>query len=294
MRHARMQRHVLVGVALLLLPGAVAYGQAGGSGVRSTMVERDVRVTHLPPDWLAIPAEGRLMASNGVYLEPLQSASVSYENATLGMLIGAFRNVGQCLQDVSVRLRYTDAEGKPLGGPIENEARITMVDPDGLLPYRFRLKKKTELPRPATGYVLEVVEGDRKASAAIRWEPDGETPPRLPCPARPFDFDVTRGKSRATWTSYHVTGTLRVVAGGPFRLDGITLTALLLDKDQQVLEVLTGAPDVEGISLPTGYVETGQVLPFTLATPVPLGKWVSDVQIFAEILPDAQVTRPAR
>lgn len=56
-----------------------------------------------------------------------------------------------------------------------------------------------------------------------------------------------------------------------------------------MLEVLTGAPDLEDLTLSTGFVENGQVLPFTLATPVPLGKWVAEVQIFAELLADAQV-----
>lgn len=280
-------------VAILLLAATAAAAQSTG-GLRQRMVERDVRVTHLPPEWLAIPEQGRLATAEGVDVRPLQNASVSYENASLGMLIGAFRNVGPCLRDVSVRMRYTDDQGTPIGEPLENEARVTTVDPDALLPYRFRLKKKSDLPRPAAGYLLEVTADGRPVVQGVRWVETGTVVERRACPARPFAFEVTRGKSKAKWTSYHVAGTLRVVDGGPIRTDGITLTALLLDKDQQVLEVLTGAPDLEGASLPTGFVENGQVLPFTLATPVPLGKWVAEVQVFAELLSDAQVARDAQ
>ena len=263
------------------------------SGVRQNMVERDVRVTHLPPEWLAIPEQGRLATAEGVDVQPLQNASVSYENASLGMLIGAFRNVGPCLRDVSVRMRYTDEQGAPIGEPIENEARVTTVDPDALLPYRFRLKKKADLPRPAAGYLLEVEADGRPVTQGLRWVETGKAVAGRLCPARPFAFEVTRGKARAKWASYHVAGTLRVVAGGPIRPDGIALTALLLDKDQQVLEVLTGAPELDAVPLPTGFVEDGQVLPFTLASPVPLGKWVAEVQVFAELLSDAQVAKPS-
>ncbi len=272
---------MLAAAALIVaLTPATAFAQARvlGSDVRGRMVERDVRVTDVAPEWLAIPAEGRLETSGGVQVAPLQSASVSYENAGLGMLIGAFRNVGRCLRDVSVRFVYVDAQGQAIGAPIENEARVTWIDPDGLLPYRFRLRSRTELERPAAAYVLRLVEGT---------EPGGGTA----CPARPYAFEVVKGKSRTTSKSYQVTGTLRIVAGGPIRPDGITLTALLLDEAQQVLEVLTGAPDTTGANLPTGLLEDGLVLPFRLATPVPLGKWVTDVQVFAEVLPDAQVAR---
>lgn len=281
------------GVVMIVVLAATAAFAQDTRGIRQHMVERDVRVTHLPPEWLAMPEQGRLATAEGVDVRPLQNASVSYENASLGMLIGAFRNVGPCLRDVSVRMRYTDAQGAPIGAPIENEARVTTLDPDALLPYRFRLKKKMDLPRPAAGYLLEVTADGRPVAPGLRWVDGSKVVERRACPARPFAFEVTRGKSKAKWTSYHVAGTLRIVDGGPIRPDGITLTALLLDKDQQVLEVLTGAPDLEGVTLASGFVENGHVLPFTLATPVPLGKWVAEVQIFAELLSDAQVARDA-
>lgn len=278
------------GVAMLVLASWVTPAHAQG-GVRGRMVERDVRMTTAPPEWLAIPAEGRLATSEGVDLAPLQNASVSYENAALGMLIGAFRNTGTCLGDASVRLRYIDDHGAPIGEPIENEARVTLVEPDGLLPYRFRLKKKVDLPRSPAAYVIEVAEAGRAVVGGLRWVEAGKGPAHTPCPPRRYAFEVSTGKAKSAWQSYRVTGTLRVVSGGPLRPEGITITALLLDKDQQVLEVLTGAPDLEHVSLPTGLLEQGQAVPFTLATPVPLGKWVADVKAFAEVLPDAQVAQ---
>lgn len=277
---------VMLGVSVWASFASFAYAQGG---VRGRMVERDVRMTTAPPEWLAIPAEGRLATSDGVDLAPLQNASVSYENAALGMLVGAFRNTGTCLRDAAVRLQYTDEQGAPIGEPIENEARVSLVEPDGLLPYRFRLKRKSDLSRAPVGYVVQVAEAGRPVVSGVRWVEEGRAPVRQACPTRPYAFEVSTGKAKATWQSYRLPGTLRVAAGGPIRPEGITITALLLDKDQQVLEVLTGAPDVTGASLPTGLLETGASLPFTLATPVPLGKWVADVKVFAEVLPDAQV-----
>lgn len=280
-------------MAMLVLAAWAAPAQGQG-GVRGRMVERDVRLTTSPPEWLAIPAEGRLATSDGVDLAPLQNASVSYENAALGMLVGAFRNTGTCLRDASVRLQYTDEQGAPIGDAIENEARVTLVEPEGLLPYRFRLKKKADLPRVPAGYVVQVAEAGRAVTTGLRWVEAGKAPAREACPSRPYAFDVSMGKARASWQSFRVSGTLRLRAGGPLRPEGLTITALLLDKDQQVLEVLTGTPDVEGAALPTGLLENDASLPFTLATPVPLGKWVADVKVFAEVLPDAQVAAPDR
>ncbi len=50
----------------------------------------------------------------------------------------------------------------------------------------------------------------------------------------------------------------------------------------------TGAPELEGTNLPIGCSRTPRRFGFTLATPVPLGKWVTDVEVFAEVLPDAR------
>lgn len=242
-------------------------------------VRKEVRVTSHAPEWLAAPTEGRLRTSEGVAVQPLQNAAVSYENESIGLLVGAFRNAGACAQDVSIRFQYVNAQWQPIGDPIENEARVTVVEPGDLLPYRFRLKRKSDFAQQPAGYVIEI-----DASRP----PDPES---TDCPVAPHAFEVRTGRSRSTSRSYEVTGTVRLVVGGPIRPDGVTLTALLLDKDDQVLEVLTGAPNLHGVHLPTGMLEDAQVVPFTLATPVPLARRVTRVEVFAEVLPGAKVAR---
>lgn len=249
---------------------------------------RDVTVSSTPPAWLAAPTKGRLVTSDGMEVQVLQNASVSFENASIGMMVGALRNVGACARNVSVRFQYTDEHWQPLGAPIQNEARVTMADPDGLIPYRFRLRHKSDFPRAPIGYLVEVMADDSaRTPAGAGSDASGVTGAAQRCPPRSYGFELKTG-TRSTVTSFQIVGTLQVVAGGQIRADGITLTALLLDKDDQVLEVLTGAPDLRGVPVPTGLLDPSHVVPFTLATPVPLAKWVSRVQVFAEVLADAR------
>lgn len=262
-----------------LLGGATPQVCAQGRGLpRGRMLEvmNEVRLSTSAPEWLAAPGDGRLQTAEGVTVQPLQNAAVSYENDSIGMLVGAFRNAGGCLQDLTMRFHYTNAQWQRIGDPIENEARVTVVEPDELLPYRFRLARKADFTPEPAGYVIEI---------DARKPVDGESE----CPVPAQAFEVRIGKPRSTSRSYTVNGTVRLVVGGPLRPDAITLTALLLDKEEQVLEVLTGTPNVKGISLPTGLLEDSQVVPFTLATPVPLGKWVARVEVFPEVLPNASV-----
>lgn len=248
----------------------------GAIGLR---VMDDVRVSNVAPPWLAAPPDGRLSTS-GLAMQPLQNSAVSYENEQVGLLVGAFRNMGTCARDVSIRYQYVNAQWQPMGDPIQNEARIATVGPGELLPYRFRLRRKADFDTTPAGYVIDVVAG----TTATADDPE--------CPVPPQAFEVRTGKPTSTRRSYQVNGHVRLIAGGPILPDGVTLTALLLDKNEQVLEVLTGAPDVRAVKLPTGLLEDSQTVPFSMATPVPLSKWVHRVEVFAEVLPDAQVARP--
>lgn len=278
MKTMRVAAVLLTQASLIALTPAQVVGQ-GATGVRPGRmleVRSEIRLTNRPPEWLAAPNDGRLQTSEGIVVQSLQHSAVSYENDSIGMMVGAFRNLGGCAQDVTVRFHYTNAQWQRIGDPIESEARVTVVEPGGLLPYRFRLKRKTDFTPEPAGYVIEI---------DARKPVDAETD----CPVPPHAFEVRTGKSRSTSRSYAVNGTVRLVVGGPVRPDGVTLTALLIDANDQVLEVLTGAPTVQGVRLPTGMLEDGQVVPFTLLTPVPVGKWVSRVEVYAEVLPGAAV-----
>jgi len=95
------QSHGAALVVSALLAGAAseslcAQGRATGRvlapSTHGHAVERDVAVRHESPDWLAAPAKGRLVTPPGAVFVPLQNASVSFENASLGMMVGALRN----------------------------------------------------------------------------------------------------------------------------------------------------------------------------------------------------------
>ena len=55
-----------------------------------------------------------------------------------------------------------------------------------------------------------------------------------------------------------------------------------------MLEVLTGVPTLPSKELADGVIATGQTLPFSLSTDIPLGKSVATTTVFVETLGDAQ------
>ncbi len=279
-----------VGVALSSTPGA--WAQATGPlntiglprGSTNTVVVREAI-----PDWVALPPTARILTSGDLTLRPLRNSAVTHENTRVGVLVGALTNVGRCARDLRVRLQYTDDRWRPLGDPIESEARVSDVSPDGVLPYRFRLKRKDDFPEPPSGYLLQVSEGDAPVAGTLEWVSGGARPvDRTACPASSLVVTTEVTRSRATLRGYRVSGRLTVVSGGPVRPDGITLTALLRDADGDVLEVLTGVPDVEALAS-SGLIQDGQSLAFAMSTDVPLGKGVATTTVFAEVLPDAHV-----
>jgi hypothetical protein len=275
--------------ALVCLPAAAA---AQANGPLSTMslpsMNRSVRVEHIIPDWVAMPATARILTSDGLEMRPLRNSAVTYENAKLGVLVGALTNTGGCARNLRLLLQYTDDHWQPLGDPIESEARVADVEPGGALPYRFRLKRLDEFPEAPSAYILQVVEEGKPVSGRIQWVSTSRTPEASPCPPTPLVIDTEVRQSRATLSGYRVSGTFVVRKGGPIRPDGVTLTALLRDADGDVLEVLTGIPTVREKDLPSGLIEDGQVLPFSLSTGVPLGKAVATTTIYTDVLADAR------
>lgn len=283
-------RDVLSIVTVALLWPAETSAQLGVMDLsRPPRQERSVEVTEALPSWVAMPASARILTSDGLEMRPLKNSAVTYENAKLGVLVGALRNSGACARDLSVRLQYTDAQWRPMGDVVENEARVSQVEPGGSLPYRFRLRRKDEFRDEPSGYIVQVAEGDKPVAATLQWVSGTPKVDVSPCPPGPVvaSTDVTR--KRATLNGYRLDGLLTVRTGGPVRPDGMMLTALLLDKGGEVLEVLTGIPQPKRKDLPTGFIETGQPIAFTLSTGIPLGTAVASTEVFIEVLPDAQV-----
>jgi hypothetical protein len=269
--------------------------QATGPLSRMAMptIDRSVEVRSALPPWVAMPPTARILTSDGLVMRPLRNSAVTHENTKLGVLVGALGNAGGCARNLRVSLQYTDDHWRPMGEPIDNEARVSEVSPGAPLPYRFRLKRNEDFPEPPSGYILQVVEDGKAVSDRLAWVSTRRKVDTSPCPPAALAVDAAVSGSRATLRGYRVTGVLTLKAGGPLRPDGITLTALLRDANGDVLEVLTGIPTFRDKDLPTGFIENGQALSFTLATSVPLGSAVTTTTIFTEVLTDARIA-PAR
>ena len=280
----------LTSVVVGLVRPTEVVAQVAGADTRMPTVERRVEVTYAVPAWLALPASARVETGDGLIVTPLRNSGLSYENIKVGVLVGALHNQGRCAKDVTVRLQYTDDSWQPVGAPLENEARISDVEAGGLIPYRFRLQRREEFTTAPTGYVIQVTEQGRPLPTGMQWvtRTSGARPAVTSCPEPAVQFSVATTPGRTTRSGYRVSGTVTVESGGPVRPDGVTLTALVLDKDDQVLEVLTGVPDVDEQRTSANAIATGESRPFTLASPIPIGRAAVTVRVFPEVLPGAR------
>jgi hypothetical protein len=285
---------VIVGLVALF---AVAPARAQATGPLNTLSlprapTTSVDVRPVLPAWVAMPTTARILTSDGLEMQPLRNSAVTWENAKIGVLVGALTNVGPCARNLRAFLQYTDHQWRPLGERIESEARVSLVEPGGVLPYRFRLKRSDDFDTAPSGYLLQVVEDGRPVADTLQWVSGVRRVDAAPCAPRPVTLDARITRSRATLQGYRVSGMLAVTTGGPVRPDAITVTALLRDAVGDVLEVLTGIPVVTSKDLPTGLIETGQALPFVLTTDVPLGKAVATTTVFTDVLDQARAIPP--
>lgn len=274
---------VLVGVTISTRAAAQANGPLNTLSLPRAPVH-SVEVRPILPAWVAMPATARILTSEGLEMRPMRNSAVTWENARIGVLVGALSNAGSCARNLRAFLQYTDHQWRPIGEPIESEARVSQVEPGGALPYRFRLKRTDEFAVAPSGYILQVVEDGKRVADTLEWVSPARTAVVAPCDRPAIGIDAAVTQSRATLRGYRVSGTLTVTAGGPVRVDAITLTALLRDAGGEVLEVLTGVPVIRASDLPSGVIENGQSLSFSLATDVPLGKAVSTTVVFSEVL----------
>jgi len=200
--------------------------------------------------------------------------------------------MGPCARNLRAFLQYTDHQWRPLGERIESEARVSLVEPGGVLPYRFRLRRTDDFETLPSGYILQVVEDGKPVADTLQWVSTARTVENVPCAMPTVALDAVVTQSRSTLKGYRVAGTLTLKGGGPVRPDAITVTALLRDAGGDVLEVLTGIPVVRSKDLPAGVIENGQALPFSLSSDVPLGKAVATTTVFTEVLGGAQAIPP--
>lgn len=251
------------------------------------------------PRWVELPRESRIRAGEGIQLQPLHNSAISFENLKLGLLVGALRNTGRCVTNVSARLQYVDAAWQPMGEPIPNEARVSQVEPGGILPFRFRLRNVADSNAPPAAYVVLVEEDDKPLQDPFRWTrwvSDSATTniDRSPCPASDTRFDTMVIRTSPLRGGYRVDGRTTLVAGGPVRADGLLVTAVLRDEKGEVLEVLAGIPTFKKRDVPDGLLMAGHTVEFHLQTDIPLGKDVTDVHVMVETLPEAVLAAPPR
>lgn len=291
---SRQLARILLGACLGAAAAApAAHAQATGPLNTMTLprMESRVDVRRELPSWVALPPTARILTSDGLDLRPMRNSAVTWENARVGVLVGALANTGRCATDVRAFLQYTNDRWQPVGDPIESEARVSQVDPGGAFPYRFRLKRAADFDEPPSGYILQVVEDGRPVADTLQWVSGTRRVDATPCAAPRVTLRTDVSTSRPTLRGYQVTGTVTVVAGGPLRPDALTLTALLRDEAGDVLEVLTGVPAVPR-DLAGGVVADGQSVRFTLSTDIPIGKAVKATTVFAETLDDAKAAAP--
>ena len=161
-------------MAVLWLTASAASAGAQATGPLNTMTlprapTSSVEVRPMLPAWVAMPPTARILTSDGLEMRPLRNSAVTWENAKVGILVGALTNAGGCARDVRAFLQYTDHRWQPMGDPIESEARVSEVQPGGVLPYRFRLKRADDFPVAPSGYILQVVEDGKPVADTLQW-----------------------------------------------------------------------------------------------------------------------------
>ena len=236
------------------------------------------------PLWLAMPSQARILTSAGVRFEPHRSSGITFENLRLGVLVGALKNTGRCASDLRVFLQYTDDRWRPLGDPIESEARVTRVETGETLPFRFRLRVRDDFDTLPSGISLHVIEQDRPLAQQFRLESLGPEADGRPCPPRlrTISGRVTRMVTHLS-DRFVVEGELEVDGERP-RDDAIAVTVVVFDRDDQVLDVLTGTPDPPD----DDQGRPSAVVPFRLTTPIPIGRQARRSVVVAEVLDDVR------
>lgn len=284
---------ILTSAAMPLTLVAATQAPMFPGGIRTPIYSAERR-ERIPP-WMELPRTARLSIGDGLRFRPLHNSAVSFENLKIGVLVGAMRNDGDCATSLNARLHYVDAQWQPLGDGIPNEARVSQVEPGGLLPYRFRLRNVDDSTRAPAAYVIVVEQDHNPLANPFSWDrwvstrPD-TTPPRA---CEPTATRVTAQVSSRTRMrdGYLVGGTITLVEGDAVRADGVVITALLRDKQDQVLEVLVGTPSQRDRALRDGLLLPDTPVPFRLRTDIPVGDEVDDVTVMVELLPDAVVSQ---
>lgn len=246
------------------------------------------------PHWLELPRVARISTGDGLIMRPLHNSAISFENLKLGILVGALRNDGGCAADLGIRLQYVDKDWAPIGPPLYNEARVSRVEPGGILPFRFRLRTIADAKVPPSAYVVIIEQDDKPLANPYKWDrwvsaAAENAIDRSPCPSTETRLVAEVTRRQPLRDGFLLEGTTMLAEGGPVRADGIVLTAVLRDAQHEVLEVLVGTPRIRKKEMPDGVLAAGQRVDFRLHTDMPLGKDVAHVDLMVELLPDARV-----
>jgi hypothetical protein len=152
---------------------------------------------------------------------------------------------------------------------------------------------------PSSAYLVIVEADDAPIADPYSWSgwvsPTARDPAgHAPCAPAATSIEAEVTKRQPLRQGFLLQGTVTLVEGSPVRADGLVVTAVLQDKQTEVLDVLAGTPTVRARDVPTGVIQVGHRLEFRLLSDMPLGKDVASVDVMVEVLPDAVVALPPR
>lgn len=246
------KRRVIVHLAATLM---VLWPVASGAQLRTLGVARSVLEVTDAPEWLSLPSSAEIRAPSGVRVEVVSTSIVSNEARKEAALVGMFRNVGRALSGAALSLTYIGSDGQSMVASASNGALVSAVHTDGLLPFRFPLLRSSLLPGKAAAIRVSIQEDVAAA--------------RRPVAAQ------TAGKNSVRGLGQGVIATGHIDLSPPDDQDtgeSLVLTAVLLDSNRQVLEVLTGKP----------VRVTASRYKFELRGTMPVANKTRDVQVWVE------------
>jgi hypothetical protein len=222
-------------------------------------VQRSTLESNAVPSWLYAPSNIRLEQPAGVHLELLTIIVASSEARKEAALIGIFRNRGRALTGALLTLSYMRSDGESIVHSVSNAAQVSEVPVDGILPFRFPLLSRADLPEELLVFRVEVGEGmsggRRSLSATLK------------------DDYAVRDKGE---NGVVVTGEIEIDrrSGLPHPdTDEVFVTVVLLDKNGSLLDVLAGSPTSR-----TG----SDHYRIELQSMFPIGSRVKNIQVYVE------------
>jgi hypothetical protein len=221
-RPARLRTCAKAAVVLVMaaghgdLPLAAPVAQETPPNVVRSIVEG-----HGAPAWLALPQRAQMVLPDGVRLEVVSTAIISHEEPRQAALVGVFRNAGRPLAGLTLTLAFVGPDGESVVWSSPDAAGISEVATGASLPFRFPLVPMSTLHGPVM---------------ALRVTLEEAGAPR----GRPVETRLLRHAAKQAGGDATVLAGEIELAADEIPAPSLRLSALLLDRNQQNLDVLVG------------------------------------------------------